>query len=329
MKDLYNKTISYIALDRIQPDYENVRTSMTMTEDDELAESIQNVGLISPLIVYPVYNDAKLDYYKVVSGHRRLKALNIIDYSNEHNKAPFRFDASKVKCIVLKDTNPATIKQIQIIENIQRVDLKDFEICQGVIALWNTGRYEKKRDLAQAIGKSESYISKCFNIDKNLDESIKEDLQQSKDPVGISKLDELARQPKEIQKEIIEDVKKGNIKRDEIKQVAKNEAPYLSDYIDKADKQDHNEDFKTFPVKIEDVSDLSQLLIFLIDSKIDFDYSKVSHSITINLKDTSFTYAQEKSFYDSICHCLSYSLYNIHHLSTQSSIIIYVKLDED
>ena len=58
--------------------------------------------------------------------------------------------------------------------------------------LWETGRYEKKSDLAKKLGKSDSYISKAFSSLK-LDDDILEDIEQNKKDIPLSVMDEISR----------------------------------------------------------------------------------------------------------------------------------------
>ena len=103
-----------------------------------------------------------------------------------------------------------------MIENIQRNDLTDFETAKHIVKLWETGRYEKKSDLAKKLGKSDSYISKAFSSLK-LDDDILEDIEKSKKNISLSVMDEISRvKDKTVQKEVYNKYSDGEITRDEI-----------------------------------------------------------------------------------------------------------------
>lgn len=170
---------------------------------DELAQSITVNGLIQPIAVV---KDG-MGKYMIVSGERRYKASLLANKKT-------------IKAHIIK-ANSEKIKELSLIENIQRDDLTDFEIANFITALWNSGQYQKKKDLAKALSKSDSYISKSLSLVSKLNEDIKKDLDTSKSTIGLSVLDTVARVPAEQQKEIYTKIKKGEIKRADIKDIIK------------------------------------------------------------------------------------------------------------
>jgi ParB/RepB/Spo0J family partition protein len=164
----------------------------------ELALTIQEHGLLQPITVVK-----KDDGYMIVSGERRYKA-------HIYN------DAKTIKAHIVNVTEEA-VEELTLIENIQRNDLTDFETAKHIVKLWESGRYEKKSDLAKKIGKSDSYISKAFSSLK-LDGEIIDHIENNNKDISISVLDEIARvKDKEVQKEVYEKYNSGEITRDEIK----------------------------------------------------------------------------------------------------------------
>jgi len=165
----------------------------------ELARDIETNGLLQPIVV--VKRD---DGYMIVSGERRYRA----------HKQFTTMTTIKTHIVNVDD---AKVLELALIENIQREDLTDFEIAVHIGKLQASGKYECKRDLAKAIGKSQSYLSKAFSCLK-LDESIIKDIEEGKRDIGLSVLDEIARLPdKKIQKEVYDLIVKKEITRDEIK----------------------------------------------------------------------------------------------------------------
>lgn len=179
--------------------YPNLNQPRKTFEDiEELAATIKEHGLLQPITVLK-----KDDGYMIISGERRYKA-------HLYN------EAKTIKAYIL-DTTDEKVEELTLIENIQRNDLTDFETAKYIVKLWETGRYEKKSDLAKKLGKSESYVSKAFSSLK-LDDEILEDIEKNKKDISVGVMDEISRvKDKKTQKEVYEKYSAGEITRDEIK----------------------------------------------------------------------------------------------------------------
>lgn len=166
---------------------------------EELAANIKEHGLLQPITVVK-----KDDGYMIVSGERRYKA-------HLHN------GAKTIMALILTSSDEQ-VEELTLIENIQRSDLTDFEVAKHILRLWESGRYAKKSDLANRIGKSDSFVSKAFSCFK-LDSEIIEHIEENKKDIPISVMDEIARvKDKDTQKEVYEKYSAGEITRDEIKE---------------------------------------------------------------------------------------------------------------
>lgn len=171
----------------------------TFDDIEELAATIKEHGLLQPITVVK-----KDDGYMIISGERRYKA-------HLHN------EAKTIKAHIV-DVSSEAVEELTLIENIQRNDLTDFETAKHIVKLWESGRYEKKSDLAKKLGKSESYISKAFSSLK-LDTEILEDIETNKKDISVSVMDEISRvKDKEVQKEVYKKYSTGEITRDKIKE---------------------------------------------------------------------------------------------------------------
>jgi len=187
---------SELEISKVYPNPDQPRKQFDDIE--ELAATIKEHGLLQPITVVK-----KDDRYMIISGERRYKA-------HLHN------EAKTIKAYILDKTDEQ-IEELALIENIQRNDLTDYETAKGVVKLWESGRYAKKSDLAEKLGKKDSYISKAFSTLK-LDTSIVEDIEQNNSDISLSVIDEIARvKDKEVQKEVYEKYSSGEITRDEIK----------------------------------------------------------------------------------------------------------------
>jgi len=137
--------IKYIPIGEISAQ-QNVRDSDNI-EIADIKSSIKIAGLIQPITVY---KNKHGDGYICKSGHRRLRAykeLYIEDKDKFHS----------ILCIIGDGEN---ITIIQLIENLQRNDLKPIELYKALKELKSQGLTIKQ--ISDAIGKSEGYIKKLY-----------------------------------------------------------------------------------------------------------------------------------------------------------------------
>ena len=129
----------------------NVRETDNVDIDD-LKASIKQAGLLQPITVY---KDG--DGYICIIGHRRLRA-----YRELYRDDKDRFHS--IRAIITDDKN-ITIRQI--IENVQRADLKPIELYHALKELKGQGLNYKQ--IAGVIGKAEGYIKNLFSGIKELE----------------------------------------------------------------------------------------------------------------------------------------------------------------
>ncbi|RXJ86925.1 ParB/RepB/Spo0J family partition protein [Arcobacter sp. CECT 8985] len=184
-------------IDKVYANPNQPRKSFEEIED--LAASIKEHGLIQPIAV--VSDGAGM--FMIISGERRYRATK-------------HLGSRTIKAhIIQADGNK--VQELSLIENIQRSDLTDLEVAKYISILWNSGQYKKKADLAKAIGKSPSYISKAFGCLK-LDSQIIKDIEENENDLPLSVLEEIARvKDTDVQKEVYEKYLAGEITRDDIK----------------------------------------------------------------------------------------------------------------
>ncbi|MDD2895474.1 MAG: ParB/RepB/Spo0J family partition protein [Aliarcobacter sp.] len=185
-----------LEIEKVFPNPEQPRKQFDDIE--ELAANIKEHGLLQPITVVKKENK-----YMIVSGERRYKA-------HLHNKA-------KTIIALIMTSSDEQVEELTLIENIQRSDLTDFEVAKYILKLWESGRYEKKSDLANRIGKSDTFVSKAFSCLK-LGSEILEDIEQNKKDISLSVMDEISRvKNPTAQKEIYEQYSNGEITRNEIR----------------------------------------------------------------------------------------------------------------
>jgi len=148
-----------IKIDKLIPNPNQPRKTFFEQTISELAESIKEHGVLSPIIVRPAG-----DKYEIVAGERRYKA------SGE----------ARLKEIpaIIKNVSNGDARIISLIENIQREDLNDIDRAAALRDLKEslTLSWEK---LGKKLGLSKRRIFELVGL-LNLPEEIKKDIQQKK-----------------------------------------------------------------------------------------------------------------------------------------------------
>ena len=110
----------------------------------ELANSISKHGVIMPIIV-----NKSGDRYMIIAGERRFRASKIAGLE----KVP----------VIVKNYNERQIKEISLIENLQREDLNPIEAANAMRSLMNDYGLTQE-DLADRIGKSRPAIANTLRL---------------------------------------------------------------------------------------------------------------------------------------------------------------------
>jgi ParB/RepB/Spo0J family partition protein len=221
---------SELEITKVYPNPEQPRKQFNDIE--QLAATIKEHGLLQPITVVK-----KFDGYMIISGERRYKA-------HLHNQS------KTIKAHII-DASNEVVEELTLIENIQRNDLTDFEVAKHICKLWDSGRYEKKSDLATKIGKSDSFVSKSFSCLK-LDSEIIDHIEQNKIPISIGVMDEIARvKDKDTQKEVFEKYNNREITRDDIKDFKpKKEKRYDDGVFEVLEENSPRENLKKYELEI-------------------------------------------------------------------------------
>ena len=110
----------------------------------ELADSISKHGVIMPIIV-----NKSGDRYMIIAGERRFRASKIAGL--------------KTVPVIIKTYNERQIKEISLIENLQREDLNPIEAATAMRSLMDEYGMTQE-DLADRIGKSRSAIANTLRL---------------------------------------------------------------------------------------------------------------------------------------------------------------------
>ncbi|MDC0513801.1 ParB/RepB/Spo0J family partition protein [Pelagibacteraceae bacterium] len=116
---------------------------------EELAQSIKKNGLIQPIAVRILKDDANDKTYEIIAGERRWLAAQ-------------KAGLHEVPVIILNLTDTQSL-ELAIIENIQREDLNSIEEAKGYQRLIKEFKYDHEK-LSEFMGKSRSHISNTLRL---------------------------------------------------------------------------------------------------------------------------------------------------------------------
>jgi ParB family chromosome partitioning protein len=139
-KDLRSLPVAFLQPGRFQP-------RMTFDEQplQELAASIREKGVLSPILVRPIGPDR----YEIVAGERRWRAAQIAKLHD----VP----------VVIRELADDQALELAIIENVQRADLNAIEegaAYEELITKFN----RTQEDVAREVGKSRSHVANTVRL---------------------------------------------------------------------------------------------------------------------------------------------------------------------
>lgn len=134
-----------IPLDRISLDPTQPRKSVSEQYIRELAESIQQDGLLNPIRVFQV----EPFLYVVETGECRYRAFQ---YLREPT----------IPCIVSEKRSKRTLSNRRLAENLHRQNLSDAELAIEFRRRLDEG--ESEQEIAKAVGRSQGYVSQRIII---------------------------------------------------------------------------------------------------------------------------------------------------------------------
>ena len=139
------ESISTIKLKHIYPNPEQPRKHFDDAALNELAASISENGLISPITVRKVKNG-----YELIAGERRWRALKYLK-------------KRAVPAYVVKTKNSSDVMEMALVENIQREDLNAIEESEAYSVL--NEKYGLPHEaIAKAVGKKRATISNSLRL---------------------------------------------------------------------------------------------------------------------------------------------------------------------
>lgn len=203
-----NETFLAIDVDKIVNNPLQPRLEIKTEELKDLMTSIKLHGLIQPITLIK----SKDNTFILKAGQRRWLA---------HKKLGLK----KIKAIVEDecDTNSLEGKRklfdIAVLENTQRENLNPLELSLALQQALDLELYKSKQDLALALSKSNSYISKVLKV-ITLDKQIIEDLKLNRSTSDIEALYELQKiEDKSKQVKLYFDFINKKITRNDIREI--------------------------------------------------------------------------------------------------------------
>ncbi len=149
VENVSNPTLSednvvQIALLDIDPNYEQPRKKFDEDALAELADSIKVHGVIQPIVVTPIGKR-----FMIIAGERRFRASKM---------------AGKTEIpAIVRNYTPQQIKEISLIENLQREDLSPIEAARAIKTLMT--EFNMTQEVAaDRIGKSRSAVANTLRL---------------------------------------------------------------------------------------------------------------------------------------------------------------------
>lgn len=136
--------VSYIDINEIKPNRNQPRKIFDADRLQELADSIQEHGVIQPLIVRSVDNG-----FELVAGERRWRAARLAGLKT-------------VPCL-LRELTEEENALIAIIENMQREDLNPIEEAEGLNRMIDAFGLTQEQ-VSKSVGKSRPYITNSLRL---------------------------------------------------------------------------------------------------------------------------------------------------------------------
>ena len=159
-------SVSEFAVSDIRPNPAQPRRTFSEAELEELAASIQQRGVLQPILLRP--DPDAPNQYQIVAGERRWRAAQ-------------RAGLKTIPAVV-RDMDELQLLEVGIIENVQREDLNPIEEAEAYGALIKRfGRTQE--NLAESVGKSRAHIANTMRL-LNLGETSREHLRQGRISAG-------------------------------------------------------------------------------------------------------------------------------------------------
>ena len=201
MESATEADIKEIPVSEIRPNPYQPRKTFNEDALNELAESIKNYGVFTPIIV-----KKSIRGYDLIAGERRLRASKIAGMET-------------IPAIV-KDYTDDQMREISLLENLQRENLTAIELAwayKGIIDNLDI----RQEDLAQKIGKSRSHITNTLGL-LNLPEHVQKMILNGEISMGHARVLSKMESNEEITK-LADKITRENMSVHELENISKND----------------------------------------------------------------------------------------------------------
>src|ERR687888_2791290 len=161
----------------------------TIPDDDALANSIREHGLLQPILIRPIAHG-----FEIVAGHRRFQACRTLRWRS-------------VPCRI-REISDKQAYELQLTENIQRKSMDPIEEAEAFRRYVIDFGWGGVSELARKIGKSEEYVSHHMQLLKLPDE-IKHKIVNNS--LNVSQAIEIVQIPLDKQQRIVSQVINNNL----------------------------------------------------------------------------------------------------------------------
>lgn len=147
---LSNSALFEVPVSAISPNPQQPR--MPLGDDEqllELAASIQEFGLLQPLLVTLEDDDEEEPRYQLIAGERRWRAAQIAGLE----RVP----------VIVRDATPQLMLEMALVENLQRTDLNALEEAQGYRMLIDDYQLTQEQ-VADRVGRKRTTVANTLRL---------------------------------------------------------------------------------------------------------------------------------------------------------------------
>ena len=147
---LSNSALFEVPVSSISPNPQQPR--MPLGDDEqllELAASIQEFGLLQPLLVTLEDDDDEQPHYQLIAGERRWRAAQIAGLE----RVP----------VIIRDATPQLMLEMALVENLQRTDLNPLEEAQGYRMLIDDYQLTQEQ-VADRVGRKRTTVANTLRL---------------------------------------------------------------------------------------------------------------------------------------------------------------------
>lgn len=137
--------VRQLPIEKLRPGRYQPRRHFAQEAIDDLTRSVQEKGILQPLLVRPLGDDA----YEIIAGERRWRAAQAAML----HEVP----------VMIRSMDDREALEMALIENLQRQDLSPLEEAEGFRRLMDEFSHTQE-ELARVLGKSRSHVANMMRL---------------------------------------------------------------------------------------------------------------------------------------------------------------------